>query len=209
MTYQLKIQLRSITKPPVWRRLLVSADCTFHILHCIIQESFGWQYAHLYQFMEKTYDRGWAIKELYDEDGFNDFSDLFPDRPKPTDSKTITIGEFLKENPINKFTYIYDFGDDWFHDITVEAETDETLIYPRCIAGKGACPPENCGGVWGYENMKMVLTETPRSKDAKMYREWLGLGRGERFDPKAFDLDVANRRIMSMMLSLERISKEQ
>lgn len=202
MAYQLKIQLRGITKPPVWRRLLVSADCTFHTLHCIIQESFGWQYEHMYQFMEKPYDRGWAIKELHDEDDINDindFSDFFPDRPKPKDSWTTTIGEFLNENPIKKFTYIYDFGDDWFHDITVEAETEELLIYPRCIAGKGACPPEDCGGIWGYENMKTVLLEYPRSEDAKMYREWLGLGRGKKFDPKVFDLDKANKQIVAVI----------
>lgn len=198
MTYQLKIQLRGITKPPVWRRVLVSANCTFHYLHCIIQETFGWQCAHLYQFMEKPYDRGWAIKELYDENDINDFSDFFHDRPKPIDSRTMTIGEFLNENPVKKFTYIYDFGDDWFHDITIEDEMDETLIYPRCIAGKGACPPEDSGGSWGYENMKMVLLEAPRSKDAKMYREWLGLGRGKKFDPNVFDLDEANRQIMAM-----------
>lgn len=208
MTYQLKIQLRGITKPPVWRRLLVPADCTFHYLHCIIQESFGWQYEHLYQFMEKPYDRGWAIKEPYNEDNINEFSDFFPNISKPIDSRTTKIGEFQNENPIKKFTYIYDFGDDWFHDITIEAETEETLIYPRCIAGKGACPPENCGGIWGYENLKMVLLNAPRSKDAKMYREWLGLGRGKKFDPSMFDLDEANRQIMTMINFIRENTKE-
>lgn len=198
MTYQLKIQLHGITKPPVWRRILVPSDCTFHILHCIIQESFGWEYAHLYEFMEKPYDHGWAIKDLLDEDEFDDFSAFFPGGPKNIDSRTMTIENFLNEKQIKKFTYIYDFGDDWFHDITVEAETDETLIYPRCIAGKGACPPEDCGGIWGYENMKMVLAEAPRSKDAKMYREWLGLGRGEKFDPNTFDIDLVNSLIMAV-----------
>lgn len=199
MTYQLKIQLRGITKPPVWRRLLVSADCTFHNLHCIIQESFGWQYLHLYQFMQRPYDHGWAIKELDDGDDIDDFSDFFYDIPKTKDSRKTTIGDFLNENPIKKFTYIYDFGDDWFHDITVEAETEDTLIYPRCIAGKGACPPEDCGGVWGYENMKMVLLESSRSEEAKMYRKWLGLGRGKKFDPNVFDLDETNRKIVFMI----------
>jgi len=199
MTYQVKIQLRGITKPPVWRRLLVPADCTFHNLHHVIQMSFGWFNMHLYKFMKKPYDGGWTIKELDDEDYLNDFSEFFPDRPKPIDSKSITIGEFLKENPIDKFTYIYDFGDDWIHDITIEGETEDILIHPRCTAGKGACPPEDCGGMWGYENMKCVLLEAPRSEDARMYRKWLGLGRGKKFDPNLFDLDDANRRIVEMI----------
>lgn len=208
MTYQLKIKLRGITKPPVWRRLLVPSDCTFHILHCIIQESFGWEYEHLYEFKEKPYDHGWTIKDMLDDGGSDDFLDFFYGSSKPIDSRTMTIGKFLNENPIKKFTYIYDFGDDWIHDITVEAETDEILIYPRCIAGKGACPPEDCGGVWGYENMKMVLAETPRSKDAKMYREWLGLGRGEKFDPNALDLDEANKQIIGIWDFVQKNLKE-
>lgn len=194
MTYQFKIQLRGITKPPVWRRVLVPDGYTFYNLHCIIQEAFGWQYEHLYQFQERPYERGgWRIKEQEDlDDDFLSWLDFNPQAQNPQETN---IGKFLNDNPIKKFVYWYDFGDDWIHDITVEAVTEDTLIHPRCLAGKGACPPEDCGGVWDYEYMKMTLLEKPRSNDARMYRQWLGLGRGETFDPKAFDLDAVNKRL--------------
>lgn len=196
MTYQFKIQLRGITKPPVWRRILVPAQYTFYNLHCIIQEAFGWYNAHLYQFQEKPYNYGWMIKEK--EDLGDDFLSALAFPEDVQSPHETNIGTFLKDRPVKKFVYIYDFGDDWVHDITIEAVTEETLLHPRCIAGKGACPPEDCGGIWGYENLKMTLLEKPRSNEAKMYRDWLGLGRGEQFDPKAFDLDQVNKRFIGI-----------
>lgn len=107
--------------------------------------------------------------------------------------------DFLCEKQRKKFTYIYDFGDDWFHDIIVKAKTEDTLLYPRCIAEKGACPPENYGGIWSDENMKATLFETSQSKDAKMFRKWLELGKGLTFDSKAFDIEKINKQIMKII----------
>lgn len=194
MNYQLKIQIRGITKPPVWRRVIIPAEYTFHQLHCVIQEAFGWEYEHLYQFQEKPYDRGWQIKEkIEDIDSMFDFMSA-----DVLDSEQTKVGEFLRDKGLKKFVYIYDFGDDWFHDITIEDITEETAIYPRCINGKGACPPEDCGGVMGYEEMKYILKEEPHSEDAENYHDWLGLDENEEFNPKAFDLNEINENLIYM-----------
>lgn len=200
MTYQFKIQLRGITKPPVWRRLQIPAEYSFYDLHCIIQIAFGWNNVHLFKFQKNPYDCGWEITEKneeLDEMTYHSFWNI----QKPKDARTTKIGKFIESKNLKKFTYIYDFGDDWFHDITVEAVTEENLLFPKCVTGKGACPPEDCGGVWGYEDMKTSLLEHPNSSDAKTYREWLGLDKGEEFDPKAFDLDDVNRCLVDMFLT--------
>lgn len=88
--------------------------------------------------------------------------------------------------------YLYDFGDSWYHTITLEAVLDEKILKPRCLAGKGACPPENCGGVYGYEQMKEVFREEPDGEEAMEYREWLGMDEDENWDPNLFNLDVTN-----------------
>lgn len=88
--------------------------------------------------------------------------------------------------------YIYDFGDDWTHKITLEEITDAKALKASCIDGKGACPPEDCGGVWGYEDLKAVFEESPESDEANELREWLCLEEDEIWDAKAFDLDEAN-----------------
>lgn len=204
MTCQIKVQLRGVTKPPVWRRLLVPAECTFHHFHYIIQQSFGWCNAHLYQFMEKPYSGEWSIKELLDGIDDGDFLAGFGRSIRYMDSGTLTLEKFLEENPLKKFVYIYDFGDDWFHDITFEDETEEILLYPRCIAGKGTCPPEDCGGIWGYEYIKQVFQEAPKSREANRYRKWLGLEKGEVFDPKKFDLNRTNELIVSLMNAIRK-----
>ncbi len=90
----------------------------------------------------------------------------------------------------SKFHYIYDFGDNWEHEIIVEKITplDAGRHYPCCLAGERACPPEDCGGVWGYKDL-LDITSTPDHPDYEELREWLG----EHFDPEAFDLEAVNR----------------
>ena len=147
MTIQFKIQIRGIKKPPVWRRIVIPGTFTFHDLHDTIQAAFGWWNEHLYQFERSPFDRGWIVKELNaDEDWWDD---------EPEDSKETNVADFIQHMGLTKFVYVYDFGDSWVHDITVEnIDKEAELDHPVCIAGKGSCPPEDCGGVWGYEEMK-------------------------------------------------------
>lgn len=166
LTYQFKIKLRGITKPPVWRRVLVPAHFTFTGFHAVIQEAFGWWNVHLYCFCDRQYGRMLNIAEVREDDwGYA------PD----FDARKFTVGEFFGDGGIvNKLCYVYDFGDDWTHDITLEKVLDEYSDHATCITGKGACPEEDCGGQWGYEDMKE---------------------NGEIDDPKDFDLAAANKAV--------------
>ena len=166
-TYQFKVKLRGATKPPVWRRVLVPADFTFSGLHAVIQEAFGWWNEHLYCFGNTPYRRQLTIAEPNEDDW---------DEPD-YNAREFTVGEFFGEGTgAQKLCYVYDFGDDWIHDITLEQVIDRESSHASCTAGKGACPEEDCGGVWGYEEMKE---------------------NGE-FDPHDFDLDEVKEGVESL-----------
>ncbi|MCR5642760.1 MAG: SEC-C domain-containing protein [Prevotella sp.] len=147
MTIQFKIQIRGIKKPPVWRRIVIPSDFSFHDLHNTIQAAFGWWDMHLYQFQRHPFDNGWTVKKPDEED------DIWGERPN--DSRETNVATFIQHMGLEKFVYVYDFGDSWVHDITVESiDREAELSHPVCLAGKSACPPENCGGPWGYEELK-------------------------------------------------------
>lgn len=145
LTYQFKIKLRGITNPPVWRCVLVPANFTFSGFHAVIQEAFGWWNEHLYCFGDKPYSQSLYIAEENKEDWY---------RPG-YDARKFTLGELFGDGGIiKKLCYVYDFGDDWIHDITLEDIIEELHSHASCTAGKGACPEEDSGGVWEYEDMK-------------------------------------------------------
>jgi hypothetical protein len=184
-TFQFKIQLQNIQDPPVWRRVLVPADITFDEFHQIIQAAFGWENYHMYSFSKS----GWSSPVFYkipdDEDD-----------EKVEDSSETSISEVFTKAK-QTFTYIYDFGDDWKHRILLEGILDEQLIAPICTAGKGACPPEDCGGVTGYYNLIDILSN-PKDPEHKEMKSWLGLGKNGQWDANAFDINIANERINSI-----------
>ena len=147
MTIQFKIQIRGIKKPPVWRRIVIPGSFSFHDLHNTIQTAFGWWDEHLYQFQRHPFDGGWTVADPPEDDD--------PWHEKPEDSHETNVLQFIQHMELEKFVYVYDFGDSWVHDITVEnIDKERELDHPVCLAGKGACPPEDCGGPWGYEEMK-------------------------------------------------------
>lgn len=141
--YQFKITLKG-TKPPVWRRIQVPETYTFWDLHVAIQDAMGWWDYHLHQFelINPSTDIKMEIG-IPDEDD----REILPGwRQK--------IAEwFSMENRLAE--YIYDFGDNWQHTVKLERilPREEDVSYPICIAGKRACPPEDCGGIWGYEEI--------------------------------------------------------
>ncbi len=132
--FQLKIAMLG-TKPPIWRRVEVK-DCTLARLHEIIQVAMGWEFSHLYDFE--------VGGERYGDPGMGDDLEWKHDRK-------MKLSQIVKDG-YRKFGYVYDMGDNWEHAIQVE----KTLApsrgqVPRCIGGARACPPEDCGGIWGYE----------------------------------------------------------
>ncbi len=149
MIYTFKIQLRYIKKPTVWRRLEVSSTITFSQFHQILQIAFEWGGYHLYAFREQPYGGQLSIEHQGEAASMC----------KLLEADDVRLEEIFSS--IDKFVYLYDFGDDWVHDITLEKTTDGALLYPKCLAGNGACPPEDCGGPIGYEIMKAEDADDP------------------------------------------------
>ena len=99
----------------------------------------------------------------------------------------------------DRLSYTYDFGDDWEHTILTEAiaAPEPGIPYPRCLTGRRACPPEDCGGIWGYDHLVEILSD-PKHEEHQERLEWLGLGSADQFDPAAFNLDQANTALASL-----------
>lgn len=186
MEYQFKIQIKGITKPPVWRKVIVPGDFTFLRFHRVIQAAFGWEDYHLFAFKDKEYQSNIYIG-LPSEDDF-DFGIRMLDASKVKLSKVFT-------GNVRKLLYEYDFGDGWMHEIKLETVSDGKLKKAVCLSGKGSCPPEDCGGIYGYENMKHVFQTMPDSEEANEFREWLGMYENETWDANAFYVDEANAEV--------------
>ncbi len=183
MTFQFRIQLKNVSKPPVWRQVQVPGTFTFDQFHGVIQRCFGWENFHLYQFSPQGFGSYPVISIPSKEDW---------EQPEMNSMKTKLKEVFKLEK--QTFNYIYDFGDDWSHKITLEKILPGEIESPVCLAGKGACPPEDCGGTWGYENLKTVLAD-PKHDEYQEMKEWLGLEEEEDWDAGEFDLEEVNERL--------------
>lgn len=187
MLLTFRIQLAQVTKPPVWRKVTVPANFSFARFHLAIQRAFGWMNAHLYQFSEKGYG-----------------SDIFIGEPSPEDwhevkdSYTIMLSKVSTAKG-QRYTYIYDFGDNWVHKITLEDIDDVQAAQADCIAGNGARPPEDCGGPWGYEAFKEIMAD-PSHNDYDDMRDWVGLEEGEQWNPAFFDIEAASQAVSEVCL---------
>jgi hypothetical protein len=184
LVHQLKITLRGVSGPPVWRRVLVPSDVTLADLHDVIQQAMGWDNDHMHVFSMGGQEYGSPDLEL----------------GHASDRNVLLSQVFTGQG--DRLRYTYDFGDDWEHDIVLEktrtAVTQET--YPSCVAGKGACPPEDCGGAWGYAELKEILAN-PSHEGHQDMLEWLGLDAGKDFDPKKFSVAEVNARLPLLAIS--------
>jgi hypothetical protein len=164
---QIKVKLLGVAKPPVWRRLQLRADTRLDQLHEILQAALGWENYHMHVFCFGEEEFGIPDREL----GFSD-------------ERQATLGELIDLGA--GFRYTYDFGDDWEHEILAEdlLDADPDTHYPVLVAAKGACPPEDCGGPWGYANLKEILAD-PNHDEHQDMLEWLGLDNARQFDPAA------------------------
>jgi hypothetical protein len=177
--YQLKVTLAD-SEPPIWRRVQLPGDVSLARLHAILQLVMGWQNSHLHQFIagDSRYgepDPALAELELRNE-------------------RTAKLNQ-VAPHANGRFTYEYDFGDSWEHEIVVEeiVPPKPGARYPVCTGGERACPPEDCGGIWGFAD----LLEAVRDPEHPEHEEMLDWLEGD-FDPDAFDLEEANRRLRSL-----------
>lgn len=178
--YQLKVSLKG-AKPPIWRRILVPSDMELVDLHNAIQASMGWYNCHLHQFKQgRTFFQPNPDEEFM---GFGGF--------ETEDSTGVRICDLLRSEK-EKIDYEYDFGDSWEHVVLLEKilEPEEGQAYPVCVKGKRACPPEDCGGLWGYYNLLEILGN-PKDEEYEEMLEWVGGS----IDPEAFDLAEAKARM--------------
>ncbi|HEX5366115.1 MAG TPA: plasmid pRiA4b ORF-3 family protein [Acidimicrobiales bacterium] len=166
--FQLKVTLLD-TKPPIWRRVLVDGGSTLDHVHEVIQAAFGWWNYHLHEF-----EVGRSRYGVPDPD--EDWGE------PPRDERRTRLDAIASEGA--SFRYTYDFGDGWDHKVTVEKvlPTDSAPTAPACIDGRRACPPEDCGGTWGYRELLEILAK-PSHPEHAARREWLD----RTFDPEAFD----------------------
>ncbi len=173
--YQFRINLQGIN-PLIWRRIQVPETYTFWDLHVAIQDAMGWTDSHLHEFDVIDPLDGETLRIGIPDEDFE--GEIIPD----WEMNISNI--FSKQNP--KAYYIYDFGDNWGHTIKLEKilPKEKGVDYPRCIGGKRACPPEDCGGVWGYREFLRAIRD-PQHKEHKEMMEWIG---GE-FDPEHFDVN--------------------
>ncbi|NTW88313.1 MAG: plasmid pRiA4b ORF-3 family protein [Desulfobulbaceae bacterium] len=174
--YQLKVTLKHC-KPPIWRRVLVPGHLSLAKLHDVLQISLGWTDTHLHQFTigknhygDPSTDEGWGLSKILDER-----------RHKLCD---------LESAIAKGFTYEYDFGDGWEHQIKVEKivpPEENPPRHPLLLGGKRACPPEDVGGPYGYQEFLEAIAD-PEHEEHEAIQEWLD----DDFDPDFFDLTEIN-----------------
>ena len=177
--HRLKVTLRQV-KPPVWRRIEVASNIKLSELSDLLEAAMGWLGGHLHAF-----EADGVIYETPDGERFG--------LPTPRDERKARLGEVLPAVK-SKMRWDYDFGDGWEHDIVVEAiePMKSDAVYPVCRAGKRACPPDDCGGPWGYGNFLAAISD-PTHEEHEELTEWLPPG----FDPDEFDIAEATDTMQS------------
>jgi len=163
--YQIKVTLRDI-RPPIWRYIQVPETYTFWDLHVAIQDAMGWSDCHLHEFEMLDPSSGLRVNIGIPNEDFGE--EIFPEWEQKI------ADYFSMEN--RSVNYTYDFGDSWEHAVQLEKilPRENNVNYPRCVNGKRACPPEDCGGIWGYEEICRGESE--------FQEEY------EDYDPEHFDL---------------------
>ncbi|MFA5657137.1 MAG: plasmid pRiA4b ORF-3 family protein [Dysgonamonadaceae bacterium] len=180
-TYQVKITLKG-SKPSIWRQVLIPSDLSLPDFHKVIQTTMGWTNSHLHQFIK---NRTYYAPKMPD--------DIFWDEADNVDYSKLKISDLLKKEK-EKIIYEYDFGDGWEHEIVLEKIENKVMDKKdvTCLKGKNSCPPEDCGGIWGYYDMLEILKD-PDHEEYEDYSEWLGVD----FDPTYFDIEEVNEMLGS------------
>lgn len=186
--YQFKITLLE-TNPPVWRRIAIPESYTFYDLHVAVQDAMGWQDCHLHSFETRTkgFGRRSNIVRVISPAEEPEF-----DEPLPLYSTEISIKQYFK-NENDSMMYVYDFGDDWEHEVILEkiCPKEKGISYPICLDGKLSCPPEDCGSFSGYYKCIDALNN---QNNEEGLLDWLGDWKPDNFVPKNVVFEKPKRR---------------
>jgi pRiA4b ORF-3-like protein len=174
-TLRLRVTLIDV-EPAVRREVLVPVDLTFAQLHQVLQAAMGWEDYHMHEFEVGEVHIGLPVPK-----------DFFAGDSPLLDERKTRLGDVLDGR--RKFRYWYDFGDDWWHEIAIRNGAADEGGGPRLLAGDGACPPEDCGGPYGYAALLQALAD-PKHPEHEELREWAG-----DFDPQRFDFDRAAKNV--------------
>jgi hypothetical protein len=174
--YRLVVRLQG-SEPTVWRLLSVPGHLSLADTSRVILAAMGWSDSHLHQF-----DIEGRLYGLPDDE--------WPDDRPVLPDDAYTLGEVLGAE-VRTFTYEYDFGDGWVHEVEIQAVElldEQRNAWPICLAGANACPPEDVGGLGGYEDFLAAIVDPSHEEHGAMWR-W----NGGPFDPRGFDVNAANR----------------
>jgi hypothetical protein len=174
--YQLSIKLLEI-EPPIWRRLAVPGTVTLATLHAILQKVMGWGNYHIYLF---------NVGRLQYGEGVSEWAEF---AQSVVNAKRVMLQDIAVRKGAS-FIYTYDMGDGWEHEIRVEEIHEGPPEQVRCLEGARSCPPEDCGGPHGYQDMLEIIFD-PKHPEYQERREWLG----ESFAPELFNVEIVNRRL--------------
>ena len=172
--YELSVKLLEI-EPPIWRRLAVPGTVSLAKLHLILQRVMGWGNYHIYLF---------NVGRLQYGEGVSEWADY---AQRVVNAKRVMLQDIALRKGA-RFIYTYDMGDGWEHEIRVEEIHEGPPEQVRCLGGARSCPPEDCGGPHGYEELLEILFD-PKHSEYQERRDWLGEG----FDPERFNVELVNR----------------
>jgi len=185
--YQIKVTLLG-SEPPIWRRIHVTNDTSLQKFHKILQAAMGWTNSHLHQFI---------IGGKY-------FAEPDPEYdPEVENEKLMRLSQVVS-GVNDRSIYEYDFGDNWEHEVLIEKilPVNEETHYPVCLAGQRACPPEDCGGIQGYNRFLEAIQNSSHPQHDEML-EWAGGS----FDPEDFNLNEINQRIRQSLTKASEINR--
>ncbi len=193
MAFVFKIKIKGSAKPPIWRKVKVNESMDFYGFHLVIQILFGWTDSHMFMFSPKGWGNRPEISIDY-EDEFGDFEEYSDEASFPHGERyrayEIKLSDYFHK-PKQKIIYIYDFGDDWQHIIELVEITDEKVMYPICLGGKGCNLEEDCGGIGGFYYMVEAINN-PQHPEHEEYCESMDMESGEKWDINKFDLEEIN-----------------
>ena len=185
--YQFKVTLIGIT-PPIWRRIHVAGAYTLAQFHRVLQVAMGWENSHLYMF--RVGSKRYGPPDIDDDDELG-----------LLDAKRTRLAAVLP-GVGTTFIYAYDYGDNWQHELLLEAIVMPALdmTYPRCIAGERRCPPEDVGGIGGYANYLESMADPNHAEHEEMMM-WRGP-----FDPEEFSVERVNQELAKKFRSKPKAS---